>query len=101
VTTEPVASPLFDTIQRQIQKREPEAVVVPYLMPGFTDAKQFTRLGARWYGFAPVKLEPGMRFADMFHGTDERIPLAGLRWGVEVLHDVVTDFGQSGPRDAG
>jgi acetylornithine deacetylase/succinyl-diaminopimelate desuccinylase-like protein len=96
VTTEPVASPLFDTIQRQIQKREPEAVVVPYLMPGFTDAKQFTRLGARWYGFAPVKLEPGMRFADMFHGNDERIPLAGLRWGVEVLYDVVTDFGQSG-----
>jgi acetylornithine deacetylase/succinyl-diaminopimelate desuccinylase-like protein len=101
VTTEPVASPLLDSIRRQIQKREPEAVVVPYLMPGFTDAKQFTRLGARWYGFAPVKLEPGMRFADMFHGNDERIPLAGLRWGVEVLYDVVTELGQSGPRAGG
>ena len=97
VTTEPVSSPLFDIIQRQIQRREPEAVVVPYLSPGFSDAKHFTRLGARWYGFAPVKLDPGMRFADMFHGNDERIPLAGLRWGVEVLYDVVTELGQLRP----
>lgn len=94
VTTEPVASPLFDIIQRQIYKREPEALVVPYMIPGYTDAKQFTRLGTRWYGFAPVKLEPksGLRFADMFHGNDERIPLSGLHWGVELLYDVVTEM---------
>lgn len=92
ITTEPVSSPLFDIIQRQILAREPEAVVVPYMSPGFTDAKQFTRLGARWYGFAPVKLDPDMRFADLFHGHDERIPLAGLRWGVELLYDVVTEM---------
>lgn len=94
VTTEPVASPLFDTIQRQLLAREPEAVVVPYMTPGFTDAKHFTRLGARWYGFAPVKIEAdsGMRFADMFHGNDERIPVAGLHWGAELLHDVVVEF---------
>jgi acetylornithine deacetylase/succinyl-diaminopimelate desuccinylase-like protein len=65
------------------------------MIPGFTDAKSFTRLGARWYGFAPVKLPPGMRFADMFHGHDERIPIDGLRWGTEVLADVVTGFAAS------
>jgi acetylornithine deacetylase/succinyl-diaminopimelate desuccinylase-like protein len=94
VTTEPVSSPLFDIIQRQIHRREADAVVVPYMIPGYTDAKHFTRLGARWYGFSPVKLErdSGMRFAELFHGNDERIPLAGLRWGVEVLHDVVTEL---------
>jgi len=27
----------------------------------------------------------------MFHGTDERVPLAGLAWGVEVLDAVVRD----------
>jgi acetylornithine deacetylase/succinyl-diaminopimelate desuccinylase-like protein len=63
------------------------------MIPGFTDAKYFTRTGARWYGFSPVKIEKGsgIRFADMFHGTDERIPIAGLAWGVEVLDAVVRD----------
>jgi hypothetical protein len=27
----------------------------------------------------------------MFHGTDERIPVAGLAWGVEVLDAVVRE----------
>ncbi len=94
VTTEPIESPLYDIIVAEIKRREPEATVVPYLIPGFTDAKYFTRLGARWYGFSPVKIEPdsGMRFADMFHGHNERIPVAGLHWGAEVLWSVVSEF---------
>lgn len=94
VVTEPVASPVFDSIKRQIEAREPEAVVVPYLIPGFTDAKYFTRMGARWYGFSPVKIEKGsgIRFADMFHGHNERVPVAGLGWGVEVLDAVVREL---------
>jgi acetylornithine deacetylase/succinyl-diaminopimelate desuccinylase-like protein len=117
--TEPYESPVFDIIKRQVEVREPDAVVIPYMIPGFTDAKYFTRTGARWYGFSPVKIEKGsgIRFADMFHGTDERVPVAGLAWGVEVLDAVVrevcveaneraTDYGlratgtneESGPR---
>jgi acetylornithine deacetylase/succinyl-diaminopimelate desuccinylase-like protein len=95
VETEPVRSPLYDRILEVLTEREPNAIPVPYMIPGFTDAKSFTRLGARWYGFAPVKLPPGMRFADMFHGHDERIPIDGLRWGTEVLADVVTGFAAS------
>jgi acetylornithine deacetylase/succinyl-diaminopimelate desuccinylase-like protein len=91
VVTEPVASPVFDAIKSQVETREPGAVVIPYLIPGFTDAKYFTRMGARWYGFSPVKIEKGsgIRFADMFHGHNERVPVAGLAWGVEVLDAVV------------
>jgi acetylornithine deacetylase/succinyl-diaminopimelate desuccinylase-like protein len=91
--TEPIASPVFESIVRAIGAREPEAIVVPYMIPGFTDAKYFTRTGARWYGFSPVKLEKssGIRFADMFHGIDERVPIAGLAWGVEVLDAVIRD----------
>jgi len=91
--TEPVASPVWDAIAREITAREPEAVVLPYLIPGFTDGKFFSQTGARWYGFSPVKIEKasGIRFADMFHGHDERVPIAGLRWGAEVLEAVVRD----------
>jgi acetylornithine deacetylase/succinyl-diaminopimelate desuccinylase-like protein len=88
--TEPARSPLFDTIAEVIRAREPDAVVIPYLTPGFTDAKFFTRLGAKWVGFVPVKFPRGMRFADLFHGHDERIPIDGLAWGTEVLAEVVT-----------
>jgi acetylornithine deacetylase/succinyl-diaminopimelate desuccinylase-like protein len=93
VVTEPVASPVWDIIERNVGAREPDAAVVPYIIPGFTDAKYFTRMGARWYGFAPVKLErgSGIRFADMFHGHNERIPVAGLHWGTELLDRVVRD----------
>jgi acetylornithine deacetylase/succinyl-diaminopimelate desuccinylase-like protein len=92
--TEPVESPLFDAIKHQVERREPGAAVVPYMIPGFTDAKYFSQAGARWYGFSPVKIErdSGIRFADMFHGHDERIPIAGLAWGVEVLDAVVREI---------
>jgi acetylornithine deacetylase/succinyl-diaminopimelate desuccinylase-like protein len=94
VVTEPVDSPLYEIIAAEIQKREPDATVVPYMIPGFTDAKYFTRMGARWYGFSPVKIEKasGIRFADMFHGHNERVPVDGLRWGADLLYSVVLDF---------
>jgi acetylornithine deacetylase/succinyl-diaminopimelate desuccinylase-like protein len=94
IVTEPIASPVFDIIKRQVEMREPDASVVPYMIPGFTDAKYFTQMGARWYGFSPVKIEKGsgIRFADMFHGHNERVPVAGLAWGAEVLDAVVREI---------
>jgi len=89
VVTAPKESSLYSTIQEVMAERAPGAPVVPFILQGFTDATAFTRLGARWYGFAPVRLPPTMRFADMFHGHDERIPVDGLAWGTLTLFDVV------------
>src|SRR5262249_24360542 len=68
-TTEPVESAMYDAIKHQVEAREPGAFVVPYMIPGFTDGKYFSDIGARWYGFSPVKIEreAGIRFADLFH----------------------------------
>jgi acetylornithine deacetylase/succinyl-diaminopimelate desuccinylase-like protein len=94
VVTEPMESPLYDVIRSEIEHREPDAVVVPYMIPGFTDAKYFTRTGARWYGFSPVKIDAasGIKFADMFHGHNERVPIDGLHWGTDLLYSVITRF---------
>ena len=92
VVTEPKMSPLYQTILDVMQQSEPDAPVVPYMLPGFTDAKAFTSIGAKWYGFAPVKMPPDIRFVDLFHGHNERIPVDGLRWGTERLAEVVTRF---------
>jgi acetylornithine deacetylase/succinyl-diaminopimelate desuccinylase-like protein len=89
----PVESPedptVFSAIQQAIDAHDPGAKALPYMIPGFTDAKEFHKLGAKYYGFAPVQLPKGLRFAEMYHGHNERIPVDGLRWGTRVLFDVV------------
>jgi acetylornithine deacetylase/succinyl-diaminopimelate desuccinylase-like protein len=92
VVTEPRESELYDAIVGVMRTHAPESPVVPYLLPGFTDAKAFTSIGAKWYGFAPVKMPRSVRFADLFHGNDERIPVEGLEWGTMVLADLVDSF---------
>lgn len=89
VVTHPRESSLYSLIHEVMSERAPDAALVPFVLQGFTDAKAFTSLGAKWYGFAPVKLPPTLRFADMFHGHDERIPIDGLAWGTETLMQVV------------
>ena len=87
------ASPLWDAIVATVAAHHPGAVCIPYIIPGFTDAKQWARLGARCYGFAPARFpDDGTKFADLFHGKDERIPTEGLRWGAKVLYDLVVRF---------
>jgi acetylornithine deacetylase/succinyl-diaminopimelate desuccinylase-like protein len=62
-----------------------DARAVPYCMPAGTDAKQFSRLGIRCFGFAPLRLPADADFFGMFHGVDERVPVDALRFGVRVL----------------
>ncbi len=89
VVTKPKESTLYSTIHDVMAERAPGVPVVPFVLQGFTDAKAFTSIGAKWYGFAPVRLPPTIRFADMFHGHNERIPVDGLAWGTETLLAVV------------
>jgi acetylornithine deacetylase/succinyl-diaminopimelate desuccinylase-like protein len=64
---------------------DPDATVVPYCLSAGTDAKHFSTLGVRCFGFSPLRLPPELDFAGMFHGIDERVSLDGLRFGVRVL----------------
>src|SRR5438105_8137069 len=90
--TLPRDTPLFDEIAAAIAGLEPDARVVPYLIPGFTDAYAFGKLGCIFYGFVPLQLPPGLAFADLFHAHDERIPVDGFLWGLRALHRIVRSF---------
>ncbi|MFE4669782.1 M20/M25/M40 family metallo-hydrolase [Streptomyces sp. NPDC056716] len=81
----PVDSPIFARMRAAVQEFAPEGHVVPYCMSGGTDAKQFSRLGITGYGFAPLKLPEGFDYQALFHGVDERVPVAALHFGVDVL----------------
>jgi len=59
--------------------------VIPYCLSAGTDAKSFSRLGIRCFGFTPLRLPPELDFSGMFHGVDERVAVDGLRFGVRVL----------------
>ena len=54
-------------------------------MSGGTDAKSFSTLGIRCFGFSPLLLPPDLDFLSLFHGIDERVPVDGLQFGVRVL----------------
>ncbi len=64
---------------------DPQARVVPYCLSAGTDAKSFSRLGIRCFGFSPLRMPPELDFSGMFHGVDERVPVDALRFGVRVL----------------
>jgi acetylornithine deacetylase/succinyl-diaminopimelate desuccinylase-like protein len=64
---------------------DPDGKMVPYCLSGGTDAKSFSRLGIRCFGFTPLRLPPELDFAGMFHGVDERVPVSALQFGVRVL----------------
>ncbi|TDV43660.1 M20/M25/M40 family metallo-hydrolase [Actinophytocola oryzae] len=81
----PVESPYFDAMAAALRAFDPAAVVVPFCMGGGTDAKAFVPLGIDCYGFAPLYLPDGYDIQRMAHGVDERVPVEGLRFGVDVL----------------
>jgi acetylornithine deacetylase/succinyl-diaminopimelate desuccinylase-like protein len=83
---------LFHIMKQSIQQHDPQGIPVPYMVPGFTDAKAYQRLGMKCYGFSPLKLPDSLSFSSLFHNVDERIPVEGFKWGIRVLADVVGQF---------
>jgi acetylornithine deacetylase/succinyl-diaminopimelate desuccinylase-like protein len=76
---------LCDAMTAALRQADPEGKVVPYCLSGGTDAKSFSRLGIRCFGFTPLRLPADLDFAGMFHGVDERVPVDALEFGTTVL----------------
>jgi len=79
------AGALVEAMQSSLVAEDPQARAVPFLMSGGTDAKAWSQLGVRCFGFAPLKLPPELDFVGMFHGIDERVPVESLEFGARVL----------------
>jgi acetylornithine deacetylase/succinyl-diaminopimelate desuccinylase-like protein len=82
---------LVDAMNAALLAADPDARTVPYMMSGGTDAKSFSRLGIRCFGFVPLRLPPELDFAALFHGVDERVPVDALKFGAEVLMHLLTN----------
>lgn len=80
-------TPLWRAIEQAVRTEDRDAVVVPTVIPGFTDAHWFRRLGVVAYGWAPFvrRAEEGP-----IHGTDERIHVDNVEQAPRLLYEVVT-----------
>ena len=76
---------LVDAMAAALVAEDPGARAIPYTVSAGTDAKSFSRLGIRCFGFSPLRLPPDLDFAGMFHGVDERVPVDALTFGTRVL----------------
>lgn len=83
---------LFRVLEAVLQAHDPEGIPLPALAPFGTDAKHLVELGVPTFGFSPLRQPPGELYLDRWHGVDERVSIAGLRFGLPVLYDAVRRF---------
>ncbi len=80
---------LFDLLARLLESRESGAVAIPYILPGSSDGRHLARLGIQTYGYTPMNLPSDVRFFETIHALDERIPIAAVDFGTEILHALI------------
>ena len=87
-------TPLFAVLERAVRQMDPEGTAVPLIIPGFTDAGPFSKLGTQFYGFSPTWFPrtPKVSFSELYHGDNERIPVEGFKKGLNALYSAVRSW---------
>ena len=88
---------LFDTLAQLLRDLDPAARPVPLLLPGVTDGRFFARLGIQTYGFLPMQLPQEMRFMELVHAENERIPVEALEFGTGAIRRLLERFAIAAP----
>jgi acetylornithine deacetylase/succinyl-diaminopimelate desuccinylase-like protein len=86
-------TPLWDSVQRAVNRPFPSARIAPHLIVGFTDSRIYRELGAVAYGaglFSPTL--DAMAYTERFHGNDERIDVESMALSTQFFIDVARDF---------
>ncbi|MBX6333682.1 MAG: M20/M25/M40 family metallo-hydrolase, partial [Gemmatimonadaceae bacterium] len=84
----PIDTDLFRAIERAAHERHPEALVTTPMLTGATDRPFYRRLGIVTYGFDPFLVEASETQKGV-HGSDERVSVENVGFGVRFLYDVL------------
>jgi carboxypeptidase PM20D1 len=82
-------SPEFAALQRAIVRTHPDAIVLPYLVVGGTDARFYAGLSDNVYRFGGFRL--GAEAMRLAHGTNARVSLENLANAVRFYRFLITD----------
>ena len=93
--THPTCGEVISVIAKIIAKHASGAPILPTMIPGSTDSYFYSRHPQKkpiCLGFTPVRFPPDIKFGKIFHGVNERVPVEGFKWGVQVLGEVVLEL---------
>ncbi len=80
---------LFPILADALTGLEASARPVPFLLAASSDARYFARIGIQTYGFLPMRLPAELRFTELIHAADERIPESELEFGTRAIASVL------------
>jgi acetylornithine deacetylase/succinyl-diaminopimelate desuccinylase-like protein len=86
----PVSSALMQAISEWVGEHDPDAAVVPVVLPGFTDSRHFRAAfpDCVAYGFFPQRHQSMMQTAPLIHAADERVDLRDLELATGLYEDL-------------
>ena len=77
---------LWRAIEEAVRRRDPQGMVLPSVLAGFTDSHYFRERGIVAYGWSPVVKGPDDGPA---HGVDERLSVEAVRQAPRLLYEVL------------
>ncbi len=81
--------PFFDALARHAVAGRTDAVAGPVISPGYTDSILARAKGTRAYGFVPFEVTS--EELGTLHGRNERVSVANVHRGFEILYRAVID----------
>lgn len=82
----PADTALWRAIEEVARRRDPQALLVPSVVAGFTDAHYFREKGIVAYGWSPLLSTPSDGAA---HGVNESVSVDAVRRAPGLLYDVL------------
>ncbi|MHB1469137.1 MAG: M20/M25/M40 family metallo-hydrolase [Solirubrobacteraceae bacterium] len=88
----PADSPLMDAIAGWLAAEDPDASIVPTVMPGFTDSRHFRQAFPECvaYGFFPQRHQRLPDGWPLLHGANERIDVRDLGFAARCYSNLIT-----------
>jgi acetylornithine deacetylase/succinyl-diaminopimelate desuccinylase-like protein len=86
----PIDSPLMDEVRGWLTEQQPDAEVVPMMLPGFTDSRWFRNAfpDCIAYGFFPHRHMAMHETVPLIHGADERVDVRDLGFAAQFFSDL-------------
>jgi acetylornithine deacetylase/succinyl-diaminopimelate desuccinylase-like protein len=85
-TRSEIGGPLWNAVRSFVEQEEPDGVVAPTCVAGFTDSHWVRdAFGTVAYGFFPARTLDPQVAARLIHSANERVPVADLELGVRFL----------------